>query len=71
MHAEAVGAPTRSPMKQAAAPPWPDTSETQRETSSVDNYFDKHRMMYAVETALTTEGAAPEDVEVIFTGTQK
>ena len=30
-------------MKLAAAPPWPDTSETQRETSSVDNYFDKHR----------------------------
>jgi hypothetical protein len=40
---KAVGAPTRSPMKLAAAPPWPDTSETQRETSSDDNYFDKHR----------------------------
>ena len=40
---KAVGAPTRYPMKLAAAPPWPDTSETQRETSSVDNYFDKHR----------------------------
>ena len=30
-------------MKLAAAHPWPDTSETQRETSSDDNYFDKHR----------------------------
>ena len=30
-------------MKLAAVPPWPDTSETQRETSSDDNYFDKHR----------------------------
>jgi hypothetical protein len=30
-------------MKLAAAPPWPDTSETQHETSSDDNYFDKHR----------------------------
>ena len=31
-------------MKLAAAHPWPDTSETQRETSSDDNYFDKHRI---------------------------
>ena len=31
-------------MKLAEAPPWPDTSETQRETSSDDNYFDKHRL---------------------------
>ena len=34
-------------------------------------YHARVAMMYAVETALTTEGAAPEDVEVIFTGTQK
>ena len=40
-----AGAPTRSPIKLAAAPPWPDTSDTQRETSSVDNYFDKHRLL--------------------------
>jgi propanediol dehydratase large subunit len=34
-------------------------------------YHARVAMMYAVEKALTTEGAAPEDVEVIFTGTQK
>ena len=34
-------------------------------------YHTRVAMMYAVETALTTESAAPEDVELIFTGTQK
>ena len=34
-------------------------------------YHARVAMMYAVETALTTEGATPEDVEVTFTGTQK
>jgi hypothetical protein len=41
--AKAEGMLTRSPMKLAAATPWPNASETQRETISVDNCFDKHR----------------------------
>ena len=47
-------------MKLAAAPPWPDTSETQRETSSVDNYFDKHRGVRPARF----EGFDPVDVPV-------
>ena len=40
-------------MKLAAAHPWPDTSETQRETSSDDNYFDKHRLGGGAEFMVT------------------
>lgn len=68
--AEAVGAPTRSPMKLAAAPPWPDTSEMQRETVSDDNYFDKHRSLDTIFCGfciLVQEVAFPCIVSVLQT----
>jgi len=57
----------------ASAPRWPDTREMQRETSSVDNYSDKHR--WGAHAVLlpdragwqtTTNLDVPENITPIF-----